>query len=278
MRAHLPLSTLAIRLLTAIVGVPVFLGIAVAGGPLYGLAMVLTALVACWEIRSMLQASGFRSNDAVLFGLAAFLPFFAWYGVQRTDGLPLFAGNSMVLLGVAILASLLIQMRRPRDANMMADWALSLAGALYIGGLLQFYAPLRDRPEGHYWATFTIGLTWIADTAAYTCGRLWGRTPLAPAISPRKSVEGAVGALVATALFAVPVGALFGQAPLRMLWFGFVIAAAAVFGDLAESMLKRQMGAKDSGGAVPGHGGILDRMDSMLFAAPVAVLFLATVP
>jgi phosphatidate cytidylyltransferase len=156
----------------------------------------------------------------------------------------------------------------------MVDWSLSVATALYIGGLMQFFAPLRDRPDGAYWVIAAVGLNFACDSAAFFAGRAFGRTPLAPVISPKKSLEGAVAGLVVTTLVGGVFGFATGRSPFLLGGLGLSVAAAAIVGDLAESMLKRQTGVKDSGGLVPGHGGLLDRMDSLLFCGPVAVLFL----
>ncbi|HEY0584260.1 MAG TPA: phosphatidate cytidylyltransferase, partial [Chloroflexota bacterium] len=104
--------------------------------------------------------------------------------------------------------------------------------------------------------------------------RAFGRTRLAPTISPKKSVEGAIAGLVAPALVGPLIGMSQGLSPLLMAGYGLAIAAATIIGDLVESLLKRQTGAKDSGVLIPGHGGLLDRMDSLLFCAPIAVLYL----
>lgn len=265
---------LSLRLASAAVGVPFLLAIAYLGGPLYGLVVALACAIGAWEAREMVRAVGREPLDPVLLGLATFLPLHAWFLVPRTDGLPLFGSDGMVILGVAILGSLLLPLLRHRLDGVLPDWALSLSLALYIGGLMQFFAPLRDRPDGAYWVISTVGLSFISDTSAFIAGRLFGRHPLATDISPKKTLEGAAAALLVSAL----VGAAWAAFTAKPLWllagFGVAIALASVAGDLVESLLKRQTGVKDSGGFVPGHGGILDRMDSLMFCAPTAVLYL----
>ena len=267
-------TSLGLRIATATVGVPLFLGIAWLGGPLYGLVVVLATVLAAFEARAMLRAAGQKPLTPVLVGLAFFLPFHAGFLVRRVDGNPTFGADGMVVLAVAVMASLLLPMLRREFDGVMADWGLSLAMALYLGGLMQFYLPLRDRPNGDYWVIATIGLSWLCDSVAFFAGRAWGRTPLAPVISPKKSVEGALCGIAAVTLWAPCWALITGQSPLLLAGFGAVIGAATVFGDLAESLLKRQTGVKDSGVLMPGHGGLLDRMDSLLFCGPVAVLYL----
>jgi phosphatidate cytidylyltransferase len=271
---------LSLRLASAAVAIPLLLAIAyfgergTMGGIVYGAAIVVATFLAAWEARHMLRASGHAPLDSVLLGLSVYLPFHAWFLVPRQNGQPLFGTEGMVTVGIAVIGSLLLPMLRRRLENVMLDWALSLSFALYLGGLMQFYAPLRDRPDGAYWTISAVGLSWICDSSAYFVGRGLGRTRLAPTISPKKSVQGAVAGLLFTAAVASVWGLVSSRSPGLLAGFGFAIAVATIYGDLAESLLKRQTGVKDSGVLVPGHGGILDRMDSLLFCGPVAVLYL----
>jgi phosphatidate cytidylyltransferase len=144
---------------------------------------------------------------------------------------------------------------------------------------MQFYLPLRAVPSSipGFWVIALMVLSWVCDSSAFFVGGALGRTPLAPAISPKKSVEGAIAGLVGAALAGFILGPPLGVSPLLMAGYGFVIGVATIVGDLIESLLKRQTGVKDSGVLIPGHGGLLDRMDSLLLCAPVAVLYLRAV-
>jgi phosphatidate cytidylyltransferase len=123
-----------------------------------------------------------------------------------------------------------------------------------------------------------LAASWSCDSFAYTFGKLWGRRSFFPSVSPRKTWEGALaGWLGATVLVAL-MGRVLGLPLSWSLGFGFTTALAAIAGDLVESMIKRQMGVKDSGGLVPGHGGVLDRVDSLLFVVVVAYFYVALVP
>ncbi len=155
-------------------------------------------------------------------------------------------------------------------------WALSMSLGLYIGGLMQAYLPLRAIPTQFpgFWVIALLVLSWVCDSSAYFVGRAYGRARLAPIISPNKSVEGAVAGLIAPAIVAPLLGLTQGLPVLLMVGYGLAIAMATIVGDLVESLVKRQTGVKDSGVLIPGHGGLLDRMDSLLFCAPVAVLYL----
>jgi phosphatidate cytidylyltransferase len=154
---------------------------------------------------------------------------------------------------------------------------LTVVPPLYVGGLLAYYVWLRGLSGNAYWVLLVLGLTWAADIAAYFCGRRWGRTKLAPALSPGKSVEGAVAGVVGAVVLAGVVG-LAVPPPyggrVGLVGLGLVVALAAIVGDLAESFVKRQLGAKDSSHLLSGHGGVLDRMDSLLAAGLVAYLYL----
>jgi phosphatidate cytidylyltransferase len=266
---------------SAFVAIPFLLGVARLGDPYYGALICLGCAYAAFEVRTMLRTGGYASMDFVLFGTAVLLPLDAWLhpdaGQLGSDG--------MLLLGIVVVVSLATLLFRPDSERSLVGWALSLGLALYLGGLMQFYFPLRrlppDLPYPGFWVMALLGSSWVCDSSAFFIGRAFGRHRLAPSISPKKSVEGAiaglVGATLITPLFGfVPLvfGLGVGPAPLLLAGYGLAMAVATTVGDLVESWLKRQTGAKDSGVLIPGHGGLLDRMDSLLFCAPVAVLYL----
>ena len=264
-------GSLGLRVVSGLVAVPFLLGVAYLGGWFYGLLITAATVLAALEVRGMLRAAGHAPLAAALVGLAAFLPFDAWFFSQGGwEGAP----DGLLAIVVVLMTSLLVLLVRRSSERAMLDWALSLVLALYLGGLMQFYAPLRLRADGAFWVMALLGLSWVCDSAAFFVGRAVGRTPLAPNISPRKSREGAAAGLLASALVGGIVGAATGHPWLLLVGYGGVVGLATIVGDLAESLLKRQTGVKDSGVLIPGHGGILDRMDSLLFCAPVAVLYL----
>jgi phosphatidate cytidylyltransferase len=191
----------------------------------------------------------------------------------------------LAVMFVAIIGTLIAEIARRDRQTSLLSWALTLAGAYYVGGLLSSYLllrqleqPLQDGwlafaqiPPGAAWVFFTLAITWLQDTGAFFIGRAFGRTKMAPTLSPKKSWEGFAGgmaAAIATALFCVPLLGLpitLGEAVI----LGVVAGIFGPLGDLAESLIKRQVGVKDSGFIIPGHGGILDRIDSILFTGPV---------
>jgi phosphatidate cytidylyltransferase len=178
---------------------------------------------------------------------------------------PLLAGLIMLSLVWALFN---------RGEHPTADWGMTVACAFYLGFMLGHFVTLRLRADGLKWVVLAIGLTWIADTMAYFVGVRLGRHKLWSRISPKKTWEGLAGGTLG-ALIAAPLlgGWLFGLSPWQGLLLGILIAVADPFGDLAMSLFKRMARIKDSGQLIPGHGGILDRLDSLLFVVPVVTYF-----
>jgi phosphatidate cytidylyltransferase len=171
-------------------------------------------------------------------------------------------------LSAAVIGGLVFALARNRDlALAIGRLGLLLLGVLYVGFFIPHVALLRQQPDGWRWVLFTVYTAMGSDSGAYFAGRAYGRHKLLPAVSPSKTVEGALGGLVG----AVLIGALcrlifFRQLPAdETLGVAVAISILAQLGDLCESALKRAFGAKDSGWIIPGHGGILDRLDSLLF-------------
>ncbi len=159
---------------------------------------------------------------------------------------------------------------REHDHKPFRNWALTVAGASYIGLMMGQALALRLLPNGLYWMLLGLAITMLNDSAAYFVGVTMGRKRILPALSPKKSWEGTVGGWVAATLAGAAVAF---WSPLELaVWLGAFIGLVggilALFGDLAISMLKRQIGVKDSGVFLPGHGGFLDRLDSIMFVLP----------
>lgn len=272
------MSPLTLRVVSAVVGVPIMLGLTLAGGIPFVLLVLFGAVVGVIEIHGMLVGAGYRPilplGIALAGGLVLTTP------ADLPHGVP-------ALLALAAVLGLVWMFGRVDEPGALADWALSLAPAAYVGGLLRFAVPLREMPDGFGlgWLIAALVCTWASDIAAYFVGRAIGRRKLAPSISPGKSVEGAVAGLIAAGvagpLSALLLGAIVAglalvglpapevsPAPsiLRLAGLGLAIGLCAPLGDLLESFVKRQCGAKDSGNLIPGHGGVLDRIDSLMLA------------
>jgi phosphatidate cytidylyltransferase len=185
----------------------------------------------------------------------------------------LYHGGNLGPMMVLIVVAQLIYMTVMYPYYSPVDGAATLLGTLYVGLLVYIYL-LRTLEGGWTWISFMLAGTWASDTAAYFTGRLLGRHRLSPALSPGKTVEGALGGLAGSTLAAGVYYRVDPFAPLhRLLILGFLVGLAAVFGDLVESAFKRQAGVKDASDLIPGHGGMLDRFDSMLFTAPLVYYF-----
>src|SRR2546425_8036971 len=173
-------------------------------------------------------------------------------------------------LGLAVIGGLMFPLLHADDLpDAMHRLGLSLLGVLYVGFFTPHFVLLRelDPHSGWRWVLFTVFTAMGSDSGGYLTGRAFGRHPLAPVISPSKTVEGALGALAGAMVIAAVCRLVFfaGLGSIEALVLGAVISVLAQFGDLCESALKRAFGAKDSGWIIPGHGGILDRLDSLLF-------------
>jgi phosphatidate cytidylyltransferase len=250
------------RLAITVVLLPLVLGVVWLGGWwLFALALA-AGLFGLHELYTM--SRGLR--PLVLAGYSGLL--LALLGAQL-GGVPWLAGG---LLASVLLAFVLFGLSGTRPASATAALATTILGVLWVGGGLGYLLLVRDIPEDGRLAIFTVLLTVFADdTAAFLVGRVAGRHKLSPAISPGKSWEGFVAGTIAA--IAVSFFALYDQGFLstgEALVLGAALALAAAVGDLFESTVKRDFGVKDSGRLLAGHGGMLDRLDSHLFAGPVA--------
>lgn len=221
------------------------------------------------------------------------------FGVAIAAALPLYttlAANGVLSAPGALAAVVLVALlgaslwARGVEGRPLASVSVTAFGAVYTGGLLSFAWLLRHHrfvttaPAGTALVMYPVVLTWASDIGAYFVGRLMGRTKLMPAISPGKTRAGAWGALVVTMLASLAYVRLvlepqaqLSLRPAMALGFGLLVSVVAQVGDLVESMLKREAGVKDSSHLLPGHGGILDRLDSLYFVLPVAYLLLEQV-
>jgi phosphatidate cytidylyltransferase len=273
---------LVVRVLTAAVLLPLVLWLLWLGGLPFALLVSAAAALAAWELNE-LPAQGGQAGQGAPAGDGArgavIASVAAAFLLPLTEGLDVHGftarGVLTALVMVALTDALLFEPDLPRAPQRVG---LAVLGAVYPGLLLGTVVRLRQLPDGFAWLILTLTVTWLNDTGAYFAGRAYGRRRLYPRISPSKTWEGAAGGLAASVIGALLVKAL-GWLP-QLPWWGSVLvgAGAAVLGpvgDLSESMLKRAYGAKDSSGLLPGHGGVLDRVDALLFTAPF-VLFCAS--
>jgi phosphatidate cytidylyltransferase len=232
---------------------------------LFLLATVIVASLALTEYFHIARAAGLASHPAAGYLAVALVCLAQTFELERPGSLTLAA----VAVGILLIASLALPGSLKSYPSAVAT---TLFGVLYIGVSLSFLIPVRytDPDEGRHWIFVLFVAIWAGDIFAYFVGRQFGRHPLAPQISPQKTLEGAVAGLAGSLLAAWAYQYFFWQTvSLKgvMLLAG-LIAVAGQLGDLAESALKRSGNVKDSGALLPGHGGILDRIDSLLFGAP----------
>ena len=297
------MSELALRILFSVVAAPLALWIVLAGGaPLAALLAVVSAIGA-WEFYRIARSSGARPLDDAGIALAGLVPLAVH---AHYLGLLAFRPALAAVVALALLAATI--WLRGVDGRPLGAAATTLLGVAYTAGMLSFGYAIRYHDvvrgydlvaaheiglgpfgfriaPGGVLLIFPLVITWASDIGAYFVGRAFGRRKLIPSVSPGKTVAGAVGGLAASMLVAwlyarsvlVPVASL-GFTPWGALAFGAVISVAAQVGDLFESLLKREGGVKDSSRILPGHGGVLDRFDSLIFVLPVAYLLLGWLP
>lgn len=264
------------RLVTALVLGPVFL-LAIAIGRFVFLgAIMLLAGVAAWEFYRLAARKPARPRVAPGIGLAVAFPALLYWSPSLPLAIP-------ALVTAGILGIAVAQLLDPRSEAALTSVSTTVFGAAYTGLLLGHFVLVREVsrivPGMPYWTgavlvALIVALTWVNDSSAYVVGRRWGRRKLIPRISPAKTVEGAVGALLVTVLAAVAAfGLIRPWVPLfdlaDALAVGILVGIAAPVGDLVESAFKRDAGVKDASDLVPGHGGVLDRFDSLMAVAPV---------
>lgn len=270
-------SDLGPRVVTAVVAVPVLLAMIVWLPHWVWAAFIFAACTAgLWEFNRMLQLEEPRSVTwaSTAIGLVFYVVVYLFVG----PGAVLDAGGHETLILFATLSAtmwlaFLYNLMRPRDISRVATTMVAPLGALLYAGIGFTLVALMKRDLGAHgagWILLTLAMIWMSDTGAYFAGRAFGKRKLAPKVSPNKTVEGAIGGLC---------GTLVGAFVFHFLMLDFlsiadviVIAVVANFlgqtGDLCESLIKRSVGVKDSGTIIHGHGGMLDRVDAVLFAAP----------
>ena len=250
------------RALTAIVLLPIVITCIHLGG-LWFLAMLgIMLTVAELEFCHLMARDDFR--PAPVLGVGMVWLFLLTAHTQRLELLQ----PGMILI---VLGSLTWQLFH-RQESPIADWALTVTGGLYIGLCGGCLIGLRLH-AGSWWTLISVLSVMFADSGAYFCGRAWGRHKLAPAISPGKTWEGYLAGIVIGGLLTSLFASLWSLGTVHGLIVGLLIGTVAPLGDLAISMIKRHVGAKDSSNLLPGHGGALDRVDSILWAGVIGYYY-----
>lgn len=255
------------RLLVTIILLPVGMAAILAGGWYLTALVAVFMCLAAWEYVELFRAGGLRPTGVLVIGGTLILLL-----GRNFNGFD----SAAWMISLVILLSMtyhLVAYERGRD-QAGSDFAVTVAGIFYIGWFGAYFISLRNLPEGKWWILIVLPAVWFADAGAYFIGKRFGRHKLSPRLSPNKTWEGYLGGIIAgvllTALFAaiwrVGAGPNSAITPLRGALVGLVMGIFPTLGDLGESMIKRQMGVKDSGNLLPGHGGAFDRIDSWLWA------------
>jgi len=258
------------RVIAALIFTPAVLGFVVFGGLPLKFGCVALAWLMLREFLSLTLGSGERYAKVTAYLLTTVLAL-RLSGLLPPWNLELLLPAGVLVLFVAVLAQPL-----PIEASMRRS-AFVLLGAAYTGGLIPYLSRLREIEQGLGFALLALFCTWGADTGAYFVGKNFGKHKLYPKVSPAKSWEGLVGGVSAGIMVAFLVRSL-----VRMelsightVGIGVLAACLGLLGDLSESLLKRSVGAKDAGTLIPGHGGVLDRFDAVMFVAPALYIYAA---
>lgn len=286
------MSELTRRVVVGVIAAPIGIAVVLYGGAaLAGLLAIISAIGA-WEFFRIARATGLTPMEDVGIPLAGLVPLFVHARYLRLYELPLSG------MAVAVLAAFALTIfTRGVAGKPLGAAASTVFGVLYTGGMLSFGYAIRYHDYVIETSRVSLGgvavaagglllllpllLTWASDIGAFFVGRAFGKRKLMPSVSPGKTIAGAVGALVVTALVAWAYTRYVLTPATQLAFvrggaivFGLLISVAAQVGDLAESLIKREAGMKDSSHLIPGHGGVLDRFDSLLFVLPVAYVLL----
>lgn len=269
------------RVVTSVLFLPVLVLLAWLGGPAYLLFTIAAIALMLGEFYTMMEQKGLSPHWKSGFLAALLLPLGLYSRLRAGHVAEWHVGGLLTLL---LFAVFLAELRRGTGREAAVNTSSTLLGVLYVGWLGAHLAGLRELPPilgrpyawGMSYALLPFFLAWSCDTAAYGVGRAFGRRKLAPALSPKKSVEGAIGGLAASLAAAFLARLWFAPylTLLDALLLGVLVGVFAQIGDLVESLLKRDAATKDSSELIPGHGGALDRFDSLLFAAPIVYYYL----
>jgi phosphatidate cytidylyltransferase len=262
-------SPLMIRILSAFVILGAVIGLVFAGlYGVYALVLILGGL-GLWEFNGLSEGMGSRAPAWLLFPLGLFFAF---------SGTLLKGVDVTLVLALALVGGLAAFLVVPGRRQGLSRWAMGTAGALYVGMPFNFYLLLyTSKPHGLEWTLFTIFAVVVSDAAALLVGSRIGRHPFFSNISPNKTLEGAIAGVVgAVIVMLIGVSAVIGASPVHAIVLGLLVGISAEVGDLVESQMKRLADVKDSSHLIPGHGGVLDRIDSILFP-PILVYFYVTV-
>lgn len=252
------------RVLSSLILAPIVIGLIWLGGWPFSILLALFLSLAALEFTQMLRAGGFA--PPLFFSIVLMV-------VVSADALFPETRLLQPALAFTLLSSLTWQLLH-RTGAPTANWALAITAGLYLGMAGASFISIRQLPNGERWLLLTLTGTWLADSGAYLIGSRIGRHKMTPTLSPKKSWEGLIGGVIFSMLLNLIIAALLSIPIGHGAILGLIGATLGLLGDLSISMIKRQVGVKDTGHLIPGHGGALDRLDSMLFSVIVSYYYI----
>lgn len=255
------MDSLLLRILSACVLLPIIFFLGYLGGWALWILILFFGSIALWELCRLFNL---RKSDLIPVYLSFLFFLFSLC-------FPNYLSLELVLLISLLLDTLYLIVKGGSERSLRA--ALILFAPSYLGFLLRYIYLLRAKPEGFYLLTLFLLSTFASDSVAFFVGKFWGKRKIFPTISPGKTLEGTLASPIGGILGAVVIALIFNHSPLNVIPLGVLVSLFALWGDLFESILKREAKKKDSSNLIPGHGGFLDRLDSLLFTAPLVYFY-----
>lgn len=237
----------------------------------FAIAVMFFIILGLYEFFTMLEKKGINIYKYFGIGMGMIIPLSIIFRFELTKKWELF------FIVLMLLFLILMQFKRRKNSGVVVDISTTLFGILYVSWFLSFLIKIRFMANGAGLLAAVLLMTKLGDIGAYLVGSRYGKTPLMPRISPNKTVEGAIGGLVFSVLGALASKAFLNFNYLHLVIMGIVLGVLGQLGDLSESLIKRDCAVKDSGNILPGMGGVLDELDSLLFTAPVFYFYITII-
>lgn len=258
------------RIITAIVLIAIVIACVLLKW-LFNIAIMFFIIVGLYEFFTMLEKKGIRIYKYFGIAIGTVIPLSIIFRFELTKKWEL------LFIVLVLLSLILMQFKRRKDSGVVLDISTTLFGILYVSWFLSFLIKIRYLPGGIGLLSTALLITKLGDIGAFLVGYRFGKTPLMPRVSPNKSVEGSLGGIMFSILGALISKPLLNFTYPHLIFLGTFFGVLGQLGDLSESLMKRDCGLKDSGNILPGMGGILDQLDSLLFTAPVFYFYLSIV-
>lgn len=238
---------------------------------IFNIVIIFFIALGLYEFFTMLEKKGLKLYKYFGIGIGIVIPLSILLRFELTKRW------EFLFIVLTLLFLIIMQFKRRDNSGVVVDISTTLFGILYISWFLSFLIKIRYMPQGAVFLSAVLLITKLGDMGAYFIGVPLGKTPLIPRISPKKSVEGAVGGLIFSVLGALAMKPFLNFTYLHLVTLGISLGILGQLGDLSESLIKRDCGVKDSGNILPGMGGVLDELDSLLFTAPVFYFYISIV-